>query len=205
MDPFQIAFAFSLGFASAATPCVLPIVPGFMAFVFGSEKFDRLKGSLTVYLGVIAGGLVIAAIIGLMGGIVGGRWFFGTAAVIISLIIIDSIFTHRLSSIQIGFLKGKKGMIAGFLFGALIILIAAPCIMPLLAAISIYALAADELATRLALMMAYSAGLGLPFFLIGVFANLGKRLIKLSKLSKRFQTAVLLVTLAWIIWSLLVI
>lgn len=202
MDLFQIAFAFSLGFASAVTPCVLPIVPSYLAFVFGSERFDLLKGSMLVYFGVIVGGIATAAAIGLVGGVIGGRWFLGASAAIISLIIIDKLFTHRLRGIPTGFMKGKRGSIAGFLFGMLIMLIAAPCILPLLAALSIYALTVGELAARFAIMMAYSAGLGLPFFLIGAFAGFGKKLVGFSKWSERLQVAVLLVTLGWILWSL---
>ncbi|MEN3050510.1 MAG: cytochrome c biogenesis protein CcdA [Candidatus Methanosuratincola petrocarbonis] len=203
MDPFQIAFAFSLGLASAVTPCVLPIVPGYLAFVFGSERSDLVKGSLVVYSGVMAGGTLTAAIIGLAGEALGGRWFLGASAVIISLIIIDSFFTHRLRTVPVGFLRGRKGSIAGFLFGMLIMLIAAPCILPLLAALSIYALTVEELATRFAILLAYSAGLGLPFVLMGAFINAGKRLMRISRWSKSLQIIVLFATLAWIIVSLL--
>lgn len=203
MDPFQIAFAFSLGFASAATPCVLPIVPGYLAFVFGSERFDLVKGSLVVYSGVMVGGMATAAIIGLAGETLGGRWFLGASAVIISLIIIDSVFMHRIRTMPVGFLMGRKGTVTGFLFGMLIMLIAAPCILPLLAAISIYALTAEELATRFAILIAYAAGLGLPFFIMGAFAGVGKRLMRISRWSKVAQILVLFATLAWILWSLL--
>jgi cytochrome c-type biogenesis protein len=203
MDPFQIAFAFSLGFASAATPCVLPIVPGYLAFVFGSDKSDLVRGSLVVYLGVMAGGTLTAAVIGLAGEALGGKWFLGASAVIISLIIIDSVFTHRLRTVPVGFLRGRKGTVAGFLFGMLIMLIAAPCILPMLAALSIYALTLEEIATRFAILMAYSAGLGLPFVLMGAFVNAGKRLIRISRWSKAVQAFVLFATLAWILWSLL--
>lgn len=203
MDLFQIAFAFSIGFGSAATPCVLPLVPGYLAFVFGSERFDLVKGSLVVYLGVMAGGTVMATLIGLAGEFVGGRWFLGASAAIISLIIIDSIFTHRLRPMSAGILNGRKGSIAGFLFGMLIIFIASPCILPLLAALSIYALTVDELASRFALLMAYAAGLGLPFVIMGAFAGAGKRLMKISRWSRIVQILILTATLVWILWSLL--
>ncbi|MGB9880183.1 MAG: cytochrome c biogenesis protein CcdA, partial [Anaerolineae bacterium] len=170
---------------------------------FGSERFDLVKGSLVVYSGVMVGGMVTAAIIGLAGETLGGRWFLGASAVIISLIIIDSVFMHRIRTMPVGFLMGRKGTIVGFLFGMLIMLIAAPCILPLLAAISIYALTAEELTTRFAILIAYAAGLGLPFFIMGAFAGVGKRLMRISRWSKVAQILVLFATLAWILWSLL--
>ncbi|MBC7120352.1 MAG: hypothetical protein H5T33_02045 [Candidatus Methanosuratus sp.] len=203
MDLFQIAFAFSLGFASAATPCVLPIVPGYLAFVFGSERFELLRGSLVVYLGVMTGGIALAALIGLAGGALGGKWFYGASAVILSLILIDSLFTHRIRPAPVGILKGKRGAVAGFLFGMLIIFIACPCILPLLAALSIYAITVEELAARFLLLVAYAAGLGLPFFIIGACASAGKKLIRVSRWSKAVEVPVLLATLTWIIWSLI--
>lgn len=203
MDLFQLAFAFSIGFGSAVTPCVLPLVPGYLAFVFGSEKFDLVKGSLVVYSGIMAGGTVMATLIGLAGEFVGGKWFLGASAVIISFIIIDSIFTRMLRPMPTRILIGRKGSIAGFLFGMLITFIASPCILPLLAALSIYALTVDELASRFALLIAYAAGLGLPFVIMGAFAGAGKRLIKISRWSRIVQIIVLLATLAWILWSLL--
>ncbi|MEJ5293213.1 MAG: cytochrome c biogenesis protein CcdA [Candidatus Methanosuratincola sp.] len=203
MDLFQIAFAFSLGFASAATPCVLPLVPGYLAFVFGSERFDIVKGSLVVYSGIMVGGTAIAALVGFAGEALGGRWFLVAAAVIISLLIIDSVFTHRLRPVSAGFLAGRRGVMAGFLFGMLIMFIASPCILPLLAALSVYALTVDELASRLALLVAYAAGLGIPFVIMGAFARAGRRLMRASRWTKAVQIIVLFATLAWIVWSLL--
>ncbi|MEM4657676.1 MAG: hypothetical protein QXX77_04560, partial [Candidatus Methanosuratincola sp.] len=83
MDLFQIAFAFSIGFGSAVTPCVLPLVPGYLAFVFGSERFDLVKGSLVVYSGIMVGGTFMATLIGLAGEFVDGRWFLCASAAII--------------------------------------------------------------------------------------------------------------------------
>lgn len=202
MEPFQVLFAFFLGILSVASPCVLPILPGYLSFVFGADRLGMIKGSVIVYLGVMAGGCALAAIVSAVGGFIGGRWLYGISAAILALIILDMLFTHRVRGAPVGrVIAGKRGNLAGFLFGTLIIFIASPCITPLLAAVSVYALTLEEALSRFLLLTAYAAGLGLPFVIIGAFSNFGKRLMRISRWSRAIQLAILFATLAWLLWS----
>lgn len=203
MEPFQLAFAFSLGLASVLTPCVLPIIPGYLAYLFGKDKFELVKGSLTIFAGISSGGLALGAIMALLGGVAETRWFYLAAAVVLFVIIAMTRANVIRPMAFSGVLGNKKGAATGFLFGLLIIFVASPCILPLLTIVAIYSLTVEGALSRIALLISYSAGLGVPFIAIGAFSSLSAKLrrLALTKAVARAELAIMLITLAWLIVS----
>jgi cytochrome c-type biogenesis protein len=107
--------------------------------------------------------------------------------------------------ISFSWLHGRKGLAAGFVFGLLIIFIASPCVVPLLAAAAIFALTSESVLQRAGLLLAYSAGLGLPFIAIAAFFGSSKRLSEFSRkgIVHKVQLIVLAATIVWLLWLFL--
>ncbi|TDA39124.1 MAG: hypothetical protein DSO08_03020 [Candidatus Methanomethylicota archaeon] len=49
MDLFLFVFAFMMGLMSLLSPCVLPVIPSYVAFLFGREKTGIIMGACHVY------------------------------------------------------------------------------------------------------------------------------------------------------------
>ena len=67
----ELALAFTLGLGSAASPCLLPLYPGFIAYLAGNSRSiagTRASGllGLLVLLGVLSAMVVVAVVLGLL-------------------------------------------------------------------------------------------------------------------------------------------
>src|SRR3990170_2764372 len=67
----ELALAFTLGLGSAASPCLLPLYPGFIAYMAGNSRSiagTRASGllGLLVLLGVLSAMVVVAVVLGLL-------------------------------------------------------------------------------------------------------------------------------------------
>jgi cytochrome c-type biogenesis protein len=206
MDPFQPLFAFSLGLLSIATPCVLPVIPSYLAYICGNQKHDLVKGSVAIFLGVSLGAIAIGLALSMIGGVTGSKWFYLVAAVIVAFLLIDTLFLKRIKPVVVGkeFLS-RKGLMAGFVYGLLIILVASPCILPLLAITAIITLTFTEDLWRVFIMVFYALGLSLPFILLAAFSSKMSWFISFSKsrASHWVVIALLTATFLWLALSFL--
>ncbi len=199
---FEMAFAFSLGALSVLTPCVLPIIPGYLAYLFGREKYDVVRGAVSIYAGISLGAILVGLIMAVAGQ--AGRWFYAAAAALLFVFLLDTVGFTILRPITFGgVLNRRRGILAGFGFGLMIIFVASPCVVPLLAITAIFAMTLSDAATRVLLMFSYAAGLGMPFMLIGGLSVKGGQLAKIANARgvRWIQTAVLIATIAWLLWS----
>lgn len=206
MDPFQLIFAFSLGVLSIASPCVLPIIPSYLAYLCGNQRHDLLKGSLAIFLGVLMGAVAVGGALSLMGGVVGSRWFYLAATLIVAFLLADSLLLKKIKPVVVGKeLLSRKGLLAGLLYGLLIIFVASPCILPLLAITALVSLTFTEGFWRVLIMVFYALGLSLPFIFLAAFSSRMSWFISFSKsrTSHWITVALLAVTLLWLVWSFL--
>ena len=174
-----LPIAIIAGLISFLSPCVLPLVPGYVAYAtgFASTKGRVLLGSVLF----VAGFTFIFTSFGLAFGGLGSA--ISSHQEVITRIL--GVFTILMGAVFLGLfpfaptIKPKistTGGIAGapllgFLFG----LGWTPCIGPALAAV--YSLSFTESsATRGAILsVGYSIGLGIPFILSGLFLDKSKR------------------------------
>jgi cytochrome c-type biogenesis protein len=192
--------AFVAGLLSFASPCVLPLVPPYLAYMGGvSVEELRAEGGagqrarvLLVALCFVAGfstvfvalgataswvGQAVSAHLGILG------YIAGTLIVLMGL--------HFLHIIRISFMDrtarvGVAAKPAGIL-GAYVIGLAfgfgwSPCVGPVLAAILLMAGAADSAGEGARLLLVYSLGIGLPFLVAAFFAG------AFMRWSARFRT-----------------
>ncbi len=163
---------------SIITPCVLPLVPGYLSAVSAVEA-DRLgqpgaaRRVALASLPFILGFTVVFVVLGIAAASIGGILpsdrqleLAGLILVVIGLTFIGLLpWPERL--IAPGLLTGARQRNSNILLGAAFAVCAAPCIGAVLA--SILAIASTSSVLKGAFLLAvYSAGLGLAFLLAAV-------------------------------------
>jgi cytochrome c-type biogenesis protein len=171
------ALAFLAGVVSFASPCVLPLVPGYISFVTG-DTAGRERARLAPIISFIGGFTLVFTLLGafsstfvqLFKGRPGQIVTGGIVAVLGVLMIAYglqrgplALFAERRPLLQ----KVKPGPAGAVPLGMAFAAGWTPCIGPVLG--GILALAANQSAARGAfLLVCYSLGLGVPFLLVGV-------------------------------------
>jgi cytochrome c-type biogenesis protein len=181
-DNVTLIAAFSGGLLSFLSPCVLPMVPVYLASLYGPEIFDKggmrwpvffhalsfvIGFSLVfVFLGTIAGltGYAVSPDYYLLEKVAGGLLVAFGAFLLAAHYVPFLNFEKRLA-VSTG---SKTGYLRSLVIGAAFSLSWTACVGPILG--SILTLAASEAtAWRGAYLLAiYSLGLGLPFLVIGI-------------------------------------
>jgi cytochrome c-type biogenesis protein len=180
--PLPIA-AFVAGLLSFLSPCVLPLVPGYISLISGTgvdelrtEQQKRLLRTVMLHsLTFILGFSLVFIALGAVATTVGQatRQFYPILTRIAGAVII--VFGLHLTGIfKIKALYADKRVHStqqtGTAFGAFVVGIAfafgwSPCIGPILATILAFAASEDTVARGILLLALYSAGLAVPFLL----------------------------------------
>lgn len=179
--PGAFAAAFAAGLVSFVSPCVLPLIPGYLSFVSG-VGFDEIGARPRRVVGqtawfVLGFGIMFA----LLGA--GAAWF-GNALLVHrrSLEIAAGVFIVFAGLIyaglplpalllvekQLRFNRESGGPITALLAGVAFAIGWTPCIGPTLAAILTLAAGQGHAEQGAVLLLVYALGLGVPFLLFGL-------------------------------------
>jgi cytochrome c-type biogenesis protein len=175
----QTAVAFAAGFLSVITPCVLPLVPGYLSAVSGVEA-RALGGSgaarrVTVAtLPFILGFTIVFVLLGAGAAAISSAVrpnvqtdIAGFVLVVIGLGFVGLLpWPERIVAPSL--LTGARRRGSSILLGGAFAVCAAPCIGTVLAAVLVLASDSRTVLRGSALLAAYSIGLGVAFLLAGV-------------------------------------
>ncbi len=177
----SLIVALIAGALSFLSPCVLPIVPPYLAYMSGISVGDMKTGRSPILAALffVLGLSTIFLLMGLAASafgafFLGNAAWFNTAAALVIMI----FGAHFLGIFRIGILdrdlRLQPGAQGGTAFGAYVLGLAfafgwTPCIGPQLGAILTLAAQAGDTARGMALLAAYALGLGLPFLLVAAF------------------------------------
>ena len=174
--------AFAAGVVSFASPCVLPLVPGYLSFVTGEQatEGERRRAPLVPILLFIAGFSVVFTILfGFTASAVGraihsslGERIAGLFVLAFGLFMVLYAFEVRLTWLYREgrplLARVKAGPAAAFPLGMAFAVGWTPCIGPVLGAVTTLAANEGGSARALFLLLCYSLGLGIPFLLVGL-------------------------------------
>jgi cytochrome c-type biogenesis protein len=175
----RIPIAFLAGLVSVVTPCVLPLVPGYLSAVSALEA-DRLgqpgaaRRVALASIPFILGFTVVFVLLGAAAAAIGGvleaerqTEVAGLVLVVLGLTFIGLLpWPERV--LAPGLLDRARRRGSSALLGAAFAVCAAPCIGTVLASILVLASDAGTVVRGSVLLAAYSVGLGVAFLLAGV-------------------------------------
>lgn len=183
LEEFPYLAAAAGGLLSFLSPCVLPLVPGYLSYIAGvrvedamSDKREIRHKILTKALFFVAGFSFIFIAMGAgAAGLRGLLLEYQEILTKIAGVFIILAGLHVAGLLRFAFLYREmrfnpqveevRGIATPFLLGAAFGLGWTPCIGPILAGILVLAASRETVAEGTALLAIYSAGLGIPFLL----------------------------------------
>ncbi len=184
MTESLIIGAFLGGFVSFLAPCVLPIIPGFLAYLAGSSTADAGSKRKEIFINsiffVLGFGIVFALLGVLLNTLleniaydvqiwlsrIGGVMIIFFGLYLVGLIKISFLEREYKMSVNTKF---KSRYATSFLFGLAFAAGWTPCVGPALGVI--LGLAATQPGSAFILLLTYSFGLGIPFLIVGAFTG----------------------------------
>lgn len=199
----SIAAAFAAGVISFLSPCIAPLVPGYLSIISG-VTFDgkrRADGSgrrvLTASLVFVAGFSLVFVVLGASASAAGGLvaqhrrlidLFAGGVMIVMGLFVIGALqlpalYRDRRFHLMVAgrSLTRSETMLLGMAFG----FGWTPCVGPLLASILVYTSTAETIQRGTILLLAYSLGLGVPFVAVGV--GVGRALTAMRWVTRHYR------------------
>ncbi len=212
MSDITIAIAALAGLGSFVAPCILPMIPAFLAYISGTTIADLNQKSGTSTVSVNRTNVVLNTIFFVLGfsvvfsalGVIINSTLGSVSAELITsfnqiggIIIIGFggflLLTTKIRSLNIEkkfFPKRPKASYPlSFIFGLAFAAGWTPCVGPILG--TILTLAATTPGTAFNLLLVYSLGLGIPFILMGVFFSRSTRIIGAMNKHLKYYSVIL--------------
>jgi cytochrome c-type biogenesis protein len=191
MPNIPILIAFFAGIVSFLSPCILPIIPGFLAYLAGESSSTTLKPSrLSIFLNSFFFVLGFSIVFALLGVLLNGAlshvayavqswlaWIGGTIVIFFGLYLMDFFRIPFLESDHKMNMKTKfhSRYLTSLLFGFAFAAGWTPCVGPVLG--GILGIAASAPGEAFWLLLFYAIGLGIPFLIVGLFVAQSSALI----------------------------
>ena len=176
---FEIIVAFGAGLISFLSPCVLPLIPGYISYISGSsinELLEKKNVNLVPIILFTVGFSIVFIIFGAASTFLGQVLLQNSYELrIVAGLIIIILSLHIIGLINIGFLNYEKriqtnvnkNFFSPILIGMAFAFGWTPCIGPILGSILVLASTEESLGRGILLLFFYSIGLAIPFILSG--------------------------------------
>ena len=207
---FELFIAFSAGLISFLSPCVLPLIPGYISYVSGSsfnELIEKKNINLIPIILFTVGFSIVFIIFGAASTFLGQLLLQNSFELRIVAGVIIIIFSlHIMGVINLKFLNyekriqtnNNKNIYSPIVIGAAFGFGWTPCIGPILGSILALAATEESINKGILLLLFYSLGLALPFILSGYliqrFLIFSKNFKKNINLVSKIGGLILLVT-----------
>ena len=197
---FEILVAFGAGLISFLSPCVLPLIPGYISYISGNslnELIEKKNINLIPIILFTVGFSIVFIIFGAASTFLGQvllqnsyelRMAAGLIIIILSLHIIGIINLQFLNYEKRIQTKTNINFYSPILIGMAFAFGWTPCIGPILGSILVLAATEDSINKGIVLLISYSLGLALPFILSGYLIQ------KFLMFSKNFKKNINLVS-----------
>jgi len=176
--------AIGAGLLSFFSPCVLPLVPAYIANLAGASAIDsnekrKIWPTLLHSIAFVLGFSVLFILMGASAGLIGSaitayaetlRIVSGIVVIIFGIFLIAAYKIPWLNYEKRLHLQGARdpGYLRSMLIGSAFAVGWTPCIGPILGSILFIASYTQETTKGALLLAAYSLGMGIPFLLIGL-------------------------------------
>ncbi|MEX2393733.1 MAG: cytochrome c biogenesis CcdA family protein [Actinomycetota bacterium] len=183
----EALITFAAGLVGFLSPCVLPLLPGYVGYMTGASAGERVgvRQALPGTLAFVGGLTVVFVSLGATASVLSGfltdhkrglELFSGAFIVVLGLVMLASDRFPFLLRERRFYAKPGGSVVSTFVLGAAFAFGWTPCIGPTLGAALNLAATSDGLASGAGLLFAYSLGIGLPFVLAGLgLASFGGR------------------------------
>jgi suppressor for copper-sensitivity B len=216
------------GFTLNLMPCVLPILSiKFISLknLLGSSKTTIRLQILATILGIMTFFISLALIITLVhtsfnrtlnwGFYFQNPYFTASIIIVLSVFIFQSLgylslmtpsykLSHGIGKV-LNYLDKNKSFYTNFASGFFSVVLATPCIAPIIGTAISFAFRSNNTFTFIAIFSSIGLGMCLPYIIFLCFPNVIRTLSKLSYLGKIFKemnNAFLVLTLVWLLWIL---
>jgi len=186
----SIIISFVAGILTFLSPCVLPLFPSYITYITGrsfedqkasgpSSNIKRITAAHSLFF--ILGFSIVFILMGITFAYLGS--FFGIKRILLEriggvLIILFGLHISGLFNIKalnldkrLVYNRKKIGYLSSILIGMAFAVGWTPCVGPILSSILIYASTLESLPRAIVLLVFYSLGLGVPFFIASIAIN----------------------------------
>ena len=209
------------GLLSFLSPCVLPIVPGYLCFLAGTsldkiasgEDASKERNVFYFALSFVFGFSTVFILLGASATLLSGLIYeYLDILRIVGGIIIIIFGIHFMQIIQLPFLNRdtryqiesyRPGIVGSYVIGLSFAFGWTPCIGPILGSVLSIAASSETVTYGIVLLMLYSAGLGIPFLLAAYAINGFMRF--LSKIRNYIRVIEIFTGLLLILFGILIL
>ena len=176
---FELFIAFGAGLISFLSPCVLPLIPGYISYISGSslsELVEKKNINLAPIILFTVGFSIVFIIFGAASTFLGQVLLQNSYELRIAAgLVIVVLSLHIIGIINLKFLNYEKrfqtnintSFYSPILIGMAFAFGWTPCIGPILGSILVLAATEENISRGILLLIFYSLGLALPFILSG--------------------------------------
>jgi cytochrome c-type biogenesis protein len=197
---FELFIAFGAGLISFLSPCVLPLIPGYISYISGSSLNELIKKKNVNLIPIVLftiGFSIVFIVFGAASTFLGQMLLQNSYELrIVAGLLIVVLSLHIIGIINLKFLNYEKriqtntdvNFYSPILIGMAFAFGWTPCIGPILGSILVLAATEESINKGIFLLISYSLGLALPFILSGYLIQ------KFLIFSKNFKKSINLVS-----------
>ena len=194
----QYLISFLEGIVTFLSPCLLPMLPVYLSYFAGGGERGAARTARNA-LGFVLGFTLVFVAMGALAGTVGGALQrHQTAVNVLSGLVVIGFGLHFLGVIRLNLFRGggraarteDMGFPSAVLFGVVFSLGWTPCVGAFLGSALALASQRGHVGEGMAMLLAYSLGLGIPFLLSAVLIDYLKSAFQWIKQHYRMINAV---------------